>query len=329
MKGNVRYSFGAFELDAGLRELRSAGAPVRLTPKDVDVLLALVERSGELVEKEALFAAVWGGVVVEDCNLARHVANLRRVLDDDSEHPTFIETIPRRGYRFLAPVAVVEAAAFQAAPPSIGPVDSPPPLPIPPAPARRLGALGQVGRGALILAVLVTLPAASWLVGQGHGHAAGPIRSLAVLPVTNLTGDARHDHLAEALGEMTVNDLGRLQRTRSAPFRVLPRSAALSYRATTKRHALVGGELAVDGLVEASILQADGRLRLSAVLVDVRSGAVAWAQELEGGPEEFMELQDDLVFGLATHLGLQPGPDDLPLAGRHLPSAAGLAHATE
>jgi DNA-binding winged helix-turn-helix (wHTH) protein/TolB-like protein len=326
MLGSVCYTFGAFELDTGLRELRAAGAPVRLTAKDVDVLLVLVERRGELVEKEALFAAVWGGVVVEDCNLARHVANLRKALADDAERPTFIETIPRRGYRFLASVTT---AARQV--PAAHPTDPPPPdlvaRPPPPAPTSRRapGIMGRLGRGALVLGVLVLLPAATWLAGQGRGH--GAMRSLAVLPVANLTGDARHDHLADTLGEMTINDLGRLRWSRQEPLRVLPRSATAGYRAAPVTSSRAAGELGVDGLLEAALLQAEGRVRISALLVDARSGAVVWAHEVEGAADAFMALQDELVFALAGHLGLQLGPGDLPLAGQRS-AGSPEAHAT-
>ena len=317
-----------------------------------------MERPGELVEKEALFAAVWGQVVVEDCNLARHVANLRRALGDDPERPSYIETIPRRGYRFVAPVTSSPAPAPRAAalgppepeamatppvraePDVAAPPPEPTPTPAPEVPASRPGrglqarvsrlrdqagrlreGAGRLGRGAILLAALVALPSATWLTAEGRGR--GPIRSIAVLPVANLTGDPRHDHLAEALGEMTVNDLGRLRRSRTELLRVLPRSAASVYRATAKPATLVASELGVDCLLETSLLHADGQVRFAAELVDGRSGAVVWAHEVDGPVSEFMALQDDLVFGLAAHLGLAPQAVDLPLAGRHVGLAPG------
>jgi len=180
---------------------------------------------------------------------------------------------------------------------------------------------GRLGRSAILLAALVALPSATWLTAEGRGR--GPIRSIAVLPVANLTGEPRHDHLAEALGEMTVNDLGRLLSTRTERLRVLPRTAAAAYRDTAKPATLVAGELGVDGLLETSLLHADGQVRFSAELVDGRSGAVVWAQEVDGPEREFMALQDDLVFGLAAYLGLAPRPVDLPLAGHHQGPAPG------
>ncbi|HYD39672.1 MAG TPA: transcriptional regulator, partial [Anaeromyxobacter sp.] len=102
---SARFTFGPFELDVLERGVRRAGAPLRLTPKTVDVLIALVERRGAIVEKEWLLERVWHGICVEECNLAQHVATLRRVFGDNPREPAYIETIPRRGYRFVAPVA--------------------------------------------------------------------------------------------------------------------------------------------------------------------------------------------------------------------------------
>src|SRR2546421_4344754 len=104
LKSKHLSAFGSYRLDSVERVLRRDGQPVTLPPKDLETLLVLVERAGHIVEKEQLLEKVWPGVFVEEGNLARHIFNLRQVLGDSSEGRKYIETIPKRGYRFVAPV---------------------------------------------------------------------------------------------------------------------------------------------------------------------------------------------------------------------------------
>src|SRR5512132_3261090 len=122
-------AFGPFVLDGRQRILRRDGELLRLTPREIDVLVALVERHGELVEKSRFFDQVWRGLAVEECNLSQHVAALRRVLHDDARIPTYIETVPRRGYRFVAPVVPVDPSSPPAATPTPGTKELAPPPP--------------------------------------------------------------------------------------------------------------------------------------------------------------------------------------------------------
>ncbi len=156
----VVYSFGPFALDAGQRVLARDGQPLHLTPRELDILAVLVVRHGELVDKGWLLQEVWRGVCVEECNLSQHVAALRRVLEDDARQPTYIETVPRRGYRFVARVAIgaealrvgatAPTAPVAAGPalrqepslqatvvPDVPPAVAPPPPEVPPAVAPR------------------------------------------------------------------------------------------------------------------------------------------------------------------------------------------------
>jgi DNA-binding winged helix-turn-helix (wHTH) protein/TolB-like protein len=299
-------AFGPYQLDLGRRELLRDGIPLHLTPKDYGVLLALVERPGQIVDKEVLFGEVWPGVVVEECNLARHVANLRRHLGDDAEAPTYIQTVARRGYRFVAGVRAWEGA------------------PTPPALAQALDAgrvelgrradprhlsRGRIRRAAFSLMAALALPGGAWLAGRAPA-ATGLRRSLAVLPAANLTGDARHDTLAAALTEMLVNDLGR-----SGLVRVLPRSSTAAYRDTVKLPGAIAGELGVDAFVEASIVQAGEDVRVTAELVDARTQQVVWAEAFQGRGVAMLDLQQAATFALIEALEAEGGagePSDLP-----------------
>lgn len=335
MPSEVRYAFGPFLLDPVERTLTREGRPVRLTPKDVGVLLALVERHGALVDREQLFARVWPGVIVEDCNLARHVATLRQALGDLADAPTYIETLPKRGYRFVAPVTTrpadevprgpapvaavpAEPAAAQAVPsapdarPAAGGAPGAAGPPEPPAP--RAAARGRAWLTAALprllagLGGLTLVLVSGWLNSGDPARAAGPIRSLAILPVANLTGDPRHDHVAEALGEMMVNDLGRRRE-----LQVVSRGSARRFSGSPLSARAIGRDLEVDGLLESAVIRADDRVRITAELVDTRSERLVWAEVFEGDACDFMELQDLVAEAVAEALGL--GPDERPSPG--------------
>src|SRR3989441_7651114 len=131
LKEKRLYQFGSYRLDAVERVLLRDGQPVTLPPKDLETLLVLVERAGHIVEKEELLEKVWPGVFVEEGNLARHIFNLRQVLGDSPDGRKYIETIPKRGYRFVAAVRedAEPASAHPAAPRTSEPV--PPAVPVP------------------------------------------------------------------------------------------------------------------------------------------------------------------------------------------------------
>jgi len=115
LQDDTLYSFGPYALDATQRVLHRSTERLRLTPREIDVLIALVERHGEIVDKSRIFERVWKGVCVEECNLSQHVATLRRILGDDAQKPSYIETVPRRGYRFVAQVARASRSSIAAA----------------------------------------------------------------------------------------------------------------------------------------------------------------------------------------------------------------------
>ena len=136
------WEFGEFQLDVAGRDLRRGGQVVALTPKSFELLVFLVQRQGDIVTKEEIFAGIWLDTIVEESNLSVQVSTLRRALGDQASHPVYIETIPRRGYRFLAPATLVELTS------------APVPVPLPPPPKpRRWSAL--LGVGSLPFAALL------------------------------------------------------------------------------------------------------------------------------------------------------------------------------
>lgn len=330
MNDVARYEFGPFQLDPVERTLTKEGRPVRLTPKDVGVLLALVERQGSLVDRERLFAQVWPGVVVEDCNLARHVATIRQALGDVAESPTFIETLPKRGYRFVAPVQRVTAPAAasapippelpaEAEPAEVGPgpgdgapagvADRPPPANPDAGRPWRLAVVRWLGSGSALSRVLgaagglACISLAGWLSSSGPPPLPGPIRALAVLPISNLTGDAHHDHIGESIGAMLVTDLGR-----RPEIAVVSRGSSKRYDRSALSARDIGRELGVEGLLEAAVVRADDQVRVTAELVDVRTDRLVWAEVFEGDTSNLLELEDLIADAVLEALQLGPPP---------------------
>lgn len=347
MHADVRYSFGPFRLDPAERTLTREGRPVRLTPKDVGVLLALVERHGSLVDRERLFAEVWPGVVVEDCNLARHVATLRQALGDVADAPTYIETLPRRGYRFVAPVEAEAASPAPPPAPTLAPslVEDPGAAPRDEQPALQGGPPAGPGEAPLkarrtaswlapgrrrtrVLAALcgaACLGLLGWLSAGLPAGAVGPIRSLAVLPVSNLTGDPRQDHLAEALGAMMLTDMGR-----RPEISVASPGSSRRYDRSALSARDIGRDLEVEGLFEAAIVRADGQIRVTAELVDTRTDRLVWAEVFEGDACDLLVLQDLIADAVVEALGLQPWTAVHGGAARPIhPEAGGLTCAAE
>src|SRR5260370_10468779 len=204
LKSNPLYAFGSYRLDSVERVLRRDGQPVTLPPKDLETLLVLVERAGHIVEKEELLEKVWPGVFVEEGNLARHVFNLRQVLGDSPDGRKYIETIPKRGYRF---VAAVHAESEPAAP-HLSTLQAS-------EQARSAVSPGQKRIFWLWPLALSALAVTAILIAR---HFWPPTRNpspqrvmLAVLPFAHLSGAAREDYFSDRLTDEMITQLGQLQ----------------------------------------------------------------------------------------------------------------------
>ena len=206
MKTSHLYEFGPYRLDASERVLLRDGLPVTLLPKYLETLLVLVERVGHVVEKEELLDKVWPGVFIEEGNLARHIFNLRQVLGDSPDGRKYIETVPRRGYRFIAAVREdgASAALERASPASL---------------TAEPGASHTPKRSARLwlLALSAVLAVTAMVVSRHFWTHPGPPGArvmLAVLPFVNLSGDAQEDYFADGLTEEMIAQLGQLQPSR-------------------------------------------------------------------------------------------------------------------
>ncbi|OLC95167.1 MAG: hypothetical protein AUH86_12610 [Acidobacteria bacterium 13_1_40CM_4_58_4] len=295
LKSKHLYGFGSYRLDAVERVLLRDGQPVTLPPKDLETLLVLVERAGHIVEKEELLEKVWPGVFVEEGNLARHIFNLRQVLGDTADGRKYIETIPKRGYRF---VAAVHEDPEPAAPLLAGPQTSeqaPSMVPLP---------LGQKKSLWLWpLTSLVTLAVTAVLVSHFWPRNPSPQRvMLAVLPFANLSGDAHEDYFADGLTEEMIAQLGQLQ---PAKLGVIARTSTVRYKDTRETAAQIARELGVGYLLEGSVRRGGERVRVTAQLIQAGEQTHLWAETYERPLTDVLNIQKEIAEKITHSLSIQ------------------------
>lgn len=306
MSDQLRYAFGPYRLDPATASLTRDGRAVRLAPKDLELLLALLERAGQLVTHEQLIGRLWPDVVVDDANLTRHVVSLRKALGDDAEAPSYVETYPRRGYRFISPIRL-EAAVTEAAVAS----------PVPRRPRLRLsGYLARLGLGLVGVALGTVLG-----VLHDQALALAPMRSLAVMPVENLTGDPGQDRVARQLEAVLETDLGNQAGLQVATHLEAERLGGLA--APVK---VLGRALSVDGLLEETIVRSDERIQVTAELVDTRSDRLVWTEAFEGAKGSVLDLQELVAEAVEEEVGL--GSRQHPVATRLVGSPVAAAGPT-
>ena len=276
------YEFGHFRVDVAERVLLREGRPVPLTPKLFDTLLALVERSGHVVEKSELMETVWPETFVEESNLSSNVSLLRKTLGGGDGGRPFIETVPRRGYRFAPCVRVVELDPAEPGADDEFIV------------RRRAPALTREGE---------EFDAAGAARPLSHGAAprapAAPPRSLAVLPFALLNAGGADDYLGLGLADALITQLSN-----TGQIVVRPTSAVRKYTDPNRDSAEVGRELGVEAVVEGSVQQAAGRLRVTVRAVSARGGVPLWADKFSATFTDIFDVQDSISAQVARALTL-------------------------
>ena len=268
-------------MDAGERVLLREGRPVPLTPKLFDTLLALVERSGHLVEKAELMELVWPATFVEESNLSSNVSLLRKALGGADDGRPFIETVPRRGYRFAAPVRVLERGAA---------LDD-----------RDEFVVRRLTRARILAHEEETDDDARRLHGA-RSHlslpaADAPPRSLAVLPFALINPGAGDEYLGLGLADALITQLGN-----TGHLVVRPTSAVRRYADPDRDSAAVGRELGVDAVLEGTVQQAGGRLRVTVQMVGAQAGVSLWADKFSAPFTDIFEVQDSISEQVARAL---------------------------
>lgn len=285
------YEFDDIRVDPDAFRVLKAGRPVALEPKAFDLLGFLIRHRGRLVEKQELLDAVWKDAAVTENAMTRVVAQLRKALGDAAAEPRYIETVPTRGYRFVAEVRVADVA-----PPTAPAAPSPAPATSPA--RRRPGAVWLAG--ALSAAALV-----SFVLIRSKTEAPATIRSLAVLPLANLTGDPEQDYFSDGMTDVLITNLASLP-----ALRVTSRQSVMRYKGSPKPLPEIARELGVDGVVEGSVARSGGRVRITAQLVDAATDRHLWAHSYERPLADVLALQGELARAIAEAVRLTVGVED-------------------
>jgi TolB-like protein/DNA-binding winged helix-turn-helix (wHTH) protein len=308
-----RICFSVFEIDLRAREVRKHGVRIKLEDQPFELLLALIEKPGEVVTRSELQARLWpDGVFVDfEKSLTKAVNKLRTALGDSAATPRFVDTLPRRGYRFLVPV---QAAADQQAPASPVPAPSEPapsepapsePAPSEPAPSEpasdppaarhRLWAMAAilcVVAVALVGLGLNDFPAWSRLV-KGVPR----IESLTVLPVRNLSGDPSQDYYADGVTDALITSLGRI-----ASLRVISQTSAMRYKGSNRSVPEIARELGVDAVLEGSASMMAGRAQVRVRLVYGPEDRQLWSASYADEDVQAARLQGRIVLAVAQQI---------------------------
>jgi TolB-like protein/DNA-binding winged helix-turn-helix (wHTH) protein/Tfp pilus assembly protein PilF len=294
------YEFGPFRVDVAERLVRRDEHTVALTPKAFETLLVLLENHGRLVGKDDLMKRLWAGSFVEESNLTQQIFTLRRALSDDKDASQYIETIPKRGYRFRAAVNSLPRAARVPAPDTL-------------ASPLRARAVRTARVTWVILAAAVCLGVYSSWRASRPAAALGPAKEiLAVLPFENLSADPDQDYLSDGLTEEMIIQLAQLNPARLA---VIARTSSMHFKGSAKTVAQIGQELGADFVVQGSVRRDGDRLRISAQLIQVEDQTHLWAQSYEREHRELLAVQDDVARAIAGEIGVQLTAPPLPLTG--------------
>lgn len=282
---NLSYEFGPFRLSGDERLLFRGDKPVPLPPKALDLLLALVEAAGRVVNKQVLLETIWPEAHVEEANLSQTVYVLRKALAENGNGPEYIETIPKRGYRFKGQVRLIEAEASVA---------------------------GGRGRNksrpyAVALAVVLILLAA-YLVGT-RLRPARPAGSetirLAVIPFINLSTGDQDEFLADGITEEMITELAQMNPER---LEVIARTTAMQYKGTKKATNQIAGDLDADYLLTGRVRRDGNRLRVTAQLVRAREQVNLWAGTYERELRDMIGLQTEIARTIAGQIQLTLSP---------------------
>ena len=302
----VRVRFGVFEANLETRELRKSGSKVRLQEQPFQVLALLIERRGDTVSRDELRDRLWTAdtFVDFDHGLNKAISKIRETLGDSAASPRFVETVARRGYRFIADATAVEQAAPETpAATSVEPVPAEFPTPTPSddsddrqRPVWRSSAIIiGVAFTLLLLALLAVL--------EFSGRSSPAIRSLAVLPLESLSGDASQEYFADGMTDELIATLGQI-----SALRVISRTSVMPYKRARKLLPEIARELNVDAVVEGTVMRSNGQVRITAQLIDARDDRHLWSETYQGNLRDTLTLQHNVARAIASQIQVNVNP---------------------
>jgi TolB-like protein/DNA-binding winged helix-turn-helix (wHTH) protein/Tfp pilus assembly protein PilF len=300
------YEFGPYRIDTGERLLYKGDELVSLPPKVAGTLLVLVQNAGRMVDKGDLLKAVWPDTFVEEGALTRNISLLRKALGDTGEEPIYIETIPKRGYRFLGDVRAVVAsqpvAAVVEEPAEIQPVS-------PGLPAKSPMKWKKPAAILLTVATVAIAVVVIYSIRTGRIPLAGPITAsgkvLAILPFRSIEKDDAQDYFADGMTQALITSLARLGK-----LRVVSLASEAGGRRDAAAWNAILRDQSVHRVLTGTILRAGGRVRIDAQLIDPGTRAVLWANSYERDAQNALVLESELAEAIAGEIQVSITAED-------------------
>jgi TolB-like protein/DNA-binding winged helix-turn-helix (wHTH) protein/Tfp pilus assembly protein PilF len=304
-----RFRFGVFDLDLRTGELHKHGLRIRLQEQPLQVLALLLEHPGEVVTREELQRKLWPAdtFVDFDHGLNKAINKIRDALGDSAESPRFVETIARRGYRFLAEVKAADTVSVPS------PEITPPPNPVVEIrghPDLAVAATAKYHSPTLawkisaFVLLLLMASVAAWKI-RSENRPPLVIHSLAVLPLESLSNDASQDYFADGMTDELISDLGQI-----SALRVISRTSVMGYKHARKPLPQIARELNVDAVVEGTVLRSGDQVRITAQLIDAAADKHLWSKSYEGELKDTLALQSNVARAIADQIQINLNPQE-------------------
>ncbi len=282
--------FGVFQLDLNERQLHKAGLRIKLQEQPFRVLALLLRRAGEVVTREELQQSIWPNDVYGtfDQGLNNSIKKIRDALGDSADSPRFIETVAKRGYRFIAPVTTESLHSLRSAPTSRHEL--------------------RPTTFFTVLSVLAVLAVVGWLIWRSTVRVTPPSGRvvLAVLPFDNLSRDPEQDFFSDGLTEEMIAQLGKLNPARLS---VISRGSVARYKGSSLPSKQIGQELHADYLLEGSVRRANDRVRITAQLIQVQDQTDRWAESYDRELKDILSLEDSVTRAIANQIRITLTPE--------------------
>jgi len=316
--------FGIYEVDLRTSELRKQGRKIKLQEQPCRILAILLEQPGQVVTRDELRKRLWSDdtFVDFDHSLNTAIMRLREALSDSSENPLFIETLPRHGYRFIAPVEEVPATDQEkrsAEDPATPQSDL-----VVPAGGEAIGRANDSApqaaqrkqidlRRTLVLSSLVAVVVVlvfgftirSLRSSTSAKSAPTQIKSLVVLPLENLSGEKDQEYFADGMTDELIAHLAKIR-----SLRVISRTSAMEYKGTHKPLSEIARDLNVDAVVEGTVLRSGNRVRITAELVQVATDRHLWAETYESELGDILALQSQVTSAIVNEIRIKLTPEE-------------------
>lgn len=289
MEAKRSYSFGPFRLDPAERRLLRHGQPVALTPKCFDLLVMFVENSGHLLGKEELLQRLWPDQFVEEANLSFNISNLRKALGEGQNGQHFIETVPKKGFRF---VAHVDERGHDR-----------------PTPTTKVSL--KIIAGVITVSAVVYFAYGLW-ARRAEGPIPSSARTIAVLPFKPLSMESRDESLEMGMTETLITKLSSINQ-----LIVRPMSAVRKYTDARQNPIKAGEDVQADAVLDGSIQKAGDQVRVTVRLINVKTGAAIWADQFDAGFTDILKVQDSISERVTQALTLRLSGEEKQRLNRH------------